>query len=65
MEPHEEYRDGGLLGIGGGMTLVPILAALFAAQHLAPEHTVHLALGTGMASVMFTSTASVRANGEP
>ncbi|HRO59310.1 MAG TPA: sulfite exporter TauE/SafE family protein, partial [Burkholderiaceae bacterium] len=50
----------GLLGIGGGMTLVPILAALFAAQGLAPEHTVHLALGTGMASILFTSSASVR-----
>ena len=50
----------GLLGIGGGMTLVPILAAMFAAQQFAPGHTVHLALGTGMASVMFTSTASVR-----
>jgi uncharacterized membrane protein YfcA len=50
----------GLLGIGGGMTLVPVLAAMFAAQQLAPDHTVHLALGTGMASIMFTSTASVR-----
>ena len=50
----------GLLGIGGGMTLVPILAAMFAAQQLAPDHTVHLALGTGMASVVFTSSASVR-----
>jgi uncharacterized membrane protein YfcA len=50
----------GLLGIGGGMTLVPILAALFSAQAFAPEHTVHLALGTGMASVVFTSSASVR-----
>jgi len=50
----------GLLGIGGGMTLVPVLAAMFAAQHLAPDHTVHLALGTGMASIIFTSTASVR-----
>jgi uncharacterized protein len=50
----------GLLGIGGGMTLVPVLAALFAAQQLAPEHTVHLALGTGMASVLFTASASVR-----
>lgn len=50
----------GLLGIGGGMTLVPILAMLFTAQELAPEYSVHLALGTGMASVLFTSSASVR-----
>src|SRR5690606_33070714 len=42
------------------MTLVPILAAMFGAQQLAPDFTVHLALGTGMASVMFTSSASVR-----
>jgi uncharacterized membrane protein YfcA len=52
----------GLLGIGGGMTLVPVLAAMYTAQQFAPEHTVHLALGTGMASVMFTSSASVRAH---
>ncbi len=52
----------GLLGIGGGMTLVPVLAAMYSAQQFAPEHTVHLALGTGMASVMFTSSASVRAH---
>ena len=50
----------GLLGIGGGMTLVPILSALFVAQSLTPDHTVHLALGTAMASIVFTSSASVR-----
>lgn len=50
----------GLLGIGGGMTLVPLLTAMFTAQQFAPDHTVHLALGTGMASIMFTSGASVR-----
>ncbi len=50
----------GLLGIGGGMTLVPILAMLFTAQQLAPDYSVHLALGTGMASILFTSSASVR-----
>jgi uncharacterized membrane protein YfcA len=49
----------GLFGIGGGMTMVPILAALFTAQSLSPEHAVHLALGTGMASVMFTGSASM------
>jgi uncharacterized membrane protein YfcA len=52
----------GLLGIGGGMTLVPVLAAMFTAQQFAPDHVVHLALGTGMASIMFTSSASVRAH---
>lgn len=50
----------GLLGIGGGMTLVPILAGLYVAQSFTPDHTVHLALGTAMASIVFTSTASVR-----
>lgn len=50
----------GLLGIGGGMTLVPILAALFSAQHFAPDYVVHMALATGMASIVFTSIASVR-----
>jgi len=52
----------GLLGIGGGMTLVPVLSALYTAQSLAPDHTVHLALGTAMASVVFTSSSSVRAH---
>jgi len=37
-----------------------VLAAMFAAQQFIPDHTVHLALGTGMASVVFTSSASVR-----
>jgi len=52
----------GLLGIGGGMTLVPILAALFDAQALAPGHSVHLALGTAMASAVLTASASVHAH---
>jgi len=50
----------GLLGIGGGMTLVPVLAALFAAQTLTTDHNVHMALATAMASAAFTSSASVR-----
>jgi len=50
----------GLLGIGGGMTLVPVLAAMFLAQGLTLDHNVHMALGTAMASIIFTSSASVR-----
>jgi uncharacterized membrane protein YfcA len=52
----------GLLGIGGGMTLVPILAALFDGQSLAPGYGVHLSLGTAMASAVVTASASVRAH---
>ncbi len=50
----------GLLGVGGGMMLVPILAFLFSAQQFAPDHVVHLSLATAMASIIFTSAASVR-----
>lgn len=51
---------GGMFGIGGGTILVPVLLWLFAAQDLPPEHTMHLALGTGMAVILFTSLASLR-----
>jgi uncharacterized membrane protein YfcA len=35
---------------------------LFSAQKFAPEHVLHLALGTAMASILFTSASSVRAH---
>lgn len=50
----------GMLGIGGGMTLVPVLTTLFAAQQFAPDYVMHMALATSMASIVFTSSASVR-----
>jgi uncharacterized membrane protein YfcA len=49
---------GGMFGIGGGTVLVPILLMLFEAQHFSPEHTMHLALGSAMAVILFTSIAS-------
>ena len=52
----------GLLGIGGGVVMVPLLALVFAAQHLPAEHLLHLALGTAMAAMVFTSIASMRAH---
>lgn len=52
----------GLLGIGGGAIIVPLLAALFDAQGLPRAHILHLAVGTAMASILFTSIASVRAH---
>jgi uncharacterized membrane protein YfcA len=50
----------GLFGIGGGLILVPILLLLFDAQRFPAEHLLHLALGTAMANILFTSLASMR-----
>ena len=52
----------GLLGIGGGAIMVPLLVMLFDAQGLPKEQILHLAVGTGMATILFTSVASVRAH---
>jgi len=51
---------GGMFGIGGGTLLVPVLLFLFNAQHFPPEHAMHLALGTAMATIVFTALASTR-----
>jgi uncharacterized membrane protein YfcA len=52
----------GLLGIGGGMVLVPLLTALFAAEHFPPEHLVHMAVATATAAMTFTALSSARAH---
>jgi uncharacterized protein len=52
----------GLLGIGGGVVMVPLLVLVFAAQGLPSEHLLHLALGTALAAMVFTSIASMRAH---
>lgn len=52
----------GLLGVGGGLIVVPVLAFIFAAQHFPAGLVMHLALGTSLASIMFTSVASLRAH---
>ena len=52
----------GLLGIGGGALIVPILVFVFTAQHFPPEHLLHVALGTSMATIVFTSLSSMRAH---
>jgi uncharacterized membrane protein YfcA len=52
----------GLLGIGGGAIMVPLLVMLFEAQGLPKAHILHLAVGTGMASILFTSLSSMRAH---
>ena len=52
----------GLLGVGGGLVIVPVLALIFAAHHFPEQHVMHLALGTSLASIIFTSISSFRAH---
>lgn len=48
----------GLLGVGGGLVIVPMINYALAAQGMTGEHTHHLALGTSLATIMFTSISS-------
>ncbi len=52
----------GLLGVGGGVVIVPLLVFTFTAQHLPEAYILHLALGTSLASIIFTSISSLRAH---
>ena len=48
----------GLLGVGGGLVIVPMLVFCFVKQDIQPEVIMHLALGTSLASIIFTSISS-------
>ena len=48
----------GLFGIGGGLVIVPMLVICFTWQGIHQEFIMHLALGTSMASIIFTSVSS-------
>ncbi len=52
----------GLFGIGGGGIMVPLLTTMFVIQGFPTEHTVHAALATSMAAIIFTSISSLRAH---
>ena len=52
----------GLLGIGGGMILVPFTSAILAAQGVGAELALKMAIATSMATIVFTSISSVRAH---
>ncbi|KQV92534.1 sulfite exporter TauE/SafE family protein [Pelomonas sp. Root1237] len=52
----------GLLGIGGGMLMVPILTFILSQRGVEPGLAVKMAIATSMATIMFTSLSSVRAH---
>ena len=52
----------GLLGIGGGMMMVPFITLLMGSRGVAGDLAVKMAIATSMATIMFTSLSSVRAH---
>lgn len=50
---------GGLFGVGGGTIIVPVLVLSLGAQGVDPAVLTHLAIGTSLASIVFTSINSV------
>ena len=52
----------GLLGIGGGMVMVPFLTILLSDKGVDADLAVKMAIATCMATIIFTSISSVRAH---
>lgn len=52
----------GLLGVGGGMVLVPFMTFLLSSRGMPAEHVVKIAVATSLATIVFTSVSSVRAH---
>lgn len=52
----------GLLGVGGGLILVPVLSWAFAQQGFPASYDLHMALATSLGTIVFTSIASLRAH---
>jgi len=52
----------GLLGVGGGMVLVPFLTYFLDERGVGPDLSVKMAIATAMATIVFTSISSLRAH---
>lgn len=52
----------GLLGVGGGIVIVPVLYNLFALMGVDSSVNMHLAVGTSLSTIIVTATTSTRAH---
>lgn len=52
----------GLLGIGGGLIVVPVLAILLSSHGFAAASLMHFAVGTSLATIVATSVSSLLAH---
>ncbi|MEE9552355.1 MAG: sulfite exporter TauE/SafE family protein [Gammaproteobacteria bacterium] len=53
---------GGLLGLGGGIIIVPALLYVFIRQGLSADILMHMAVATSLATIIFTSISSTYAH---
>ncbi len=52
----------GLLGVGGGIIVVPVLLEFFTITNVDPAVRTHLAVGTSLATIIATSISSIRSH---
>lgn len=52
----------GLLGVGGGLVIVPVLVYLFRGQGFDETIVMHLAVGSSLATIVATSISSIQAH---
>ncbi|MCG3268136.1 sulfite exporter TauE/SafE family protein [Yoonia sp. I 8.24] len=52
----------GLLGVGGGIVLVPVLFWILSFTDFPPALSMHMAVATSLATIIFTSVSSARAH---
>lgn len=52
----------GLLGVGGGIIIVPVLDFALGVQGVDPAIRMHIAVGTSLCTIIFTSISSARAH---
>jgi len=52
----------GLLGVGGGLIIVPVLYFIFSTLGYEPQQLMHMALATSLATIIVTSISSTRAH---
>ena len=52
----------GLLGVGGGIVIVPMLVFAFQWLNISQDVAMHMAVGTSLGSIMFTAVSSALAH---
>ena len=52
----------GLLGIGGGSMIVPVLGLTFVAFGFSPDQVLHLSLGSSLAAMIIATASATRAH---